>query len=238
MRLSIRMIALFALRLVGLSVLLIAFVLPVAGADEKKSNEPKPVDPKSVEPKKIDPDVKAKEGYVIIGQYYGKVLNVQAAQKALTIQVTNKVAVPNQGAINRIAELKLAMARTTDRNAIRNYSIEMAQQQAKVVTYQDKTQDVPLVAHEEVKVRVSEPPVEFNDQGEKKRHTPEELKKLKGPGNYWGFPAEFEQISVGSNIQAIVSRKKTDPKVKKKDDANEPVVTEIRIMFEMKKDAK
>lgn len=219
------------LRFVGLLFLVTAFVYPVAGADEKKTNEPTKIDPKG-EPKKIDPDVKAKEGWVVVAQYAGKVMNVQAAQKALTIQVTNKIAVPNQGALNRIAELQRAMAQTKDVNTRARYATEMAQQQANSVRYEEKKQDMQLVAHDEVKVRVSEPPVELNDKGDKKRYTKEELAKLKGPGNHWGYPAEFDQVAVGANVQAIVSRKKVDPKTRKKDDPpNEPVITELRILY-------
>lgn len=219
------------LRCAGLLLLVTAFVYPVAGADEKKTDEPKKID----EPKKVE-DVKAKEGWSVVATWSGKVTAVQTAQKALTVQV--KMPTPNQAAINRIAQLKAQLVGNRDANSIRSIQVQIAQQQANSVTYQDK--DVQLVAHEDVKVRVSEPPTELNDKGDKKRYTKEELAKLKGPGNHWGYPAEFDQVSVGANVQAIVSKKKVDPKTKKKDDPpNEPVVTELRILYsDMKKDGK
>lgn len=226
------------LRVAGLFVLTSAFVVPVIGADDKKDTK-KEVDPLSKigDPlKKIDADIKAKEGWVVVAQLVGKVIAVQGAQKAFTIQVTNRVGVPNQAAINRIGELRRAIAQSKDINNIRNWRIEMAQQEANVVTFQEKKQDIPLVAHEDVKVRVSEPPTEFNDKGEQKRYTKEETAKLRGPGNLWGFPAEFDNLAVGTTVQAIVARKKVD-KTKKKsadDPPNEPVVTEIRIKYEAK----
>lgn len=227
------------LRVAGLFVLTSAFVVPVIGADEKKDAKPddkkdskKEVDPLSKigDPlKKIDADIKAKEGWVVVAQYTGKVTNVQSAQKAFTLQV--KVKVPNQAALTQIARLQAQAAGTRDPNSLRSIAQQIAQQQANSVTLQDK--DISLVAHEDVKVRVSEPPTEFNDKGEKKRYSKEELAKLKGPGNLWGFPAEFDNLATGTNVTAIMSKKKGD-RTKKKSAEDEAVVTEIHIAYEAK----
>lgn len=222
------------LRVAGLFALASAFVVPVIGADDKKDTK-KEVDPLSKigDPlKKIDADIKAKEGWVVVGQFVGKVVNVQSAQKAFTLQV--KVKVPNQAALTQIARLQAQAAGTRDPNSLRSIAQQIAQQQANSVTLQDK--DIPLVAHEDVKVRVSEPPTEFNDKGEKKRYTKEEIAKLRGPGNLWGFPAEFDNLAVGTRVEATVVRKKVDKNKKRSaDDApNEPVVSEIHIFYDAK----
>jgi hypothetical protein len=89
----------------------------------------------------------------------------------------------------------------------------------------DKQKDIDVMLAKEVTVRVKEPPAEFDDKGVAKKYTQEELKKLKGPGNYWGYPAEFNAAEVGATVHVYLYKKKTNktakPKSKDGDDVDD-----------------
>jgi hypothetical protein len=81
---------------------------------------------------------------------------------------------------------------------------KLLQQMYKVVT---KEKDFDVALAEEVKVRLPQPPLEFDDKGNPKKHTADELKKMRGPGNFWGFPADTEALQPGQMVQVFMYRK-------------------------------
>lgn len=202
-------------RWAGLLVLAI-FVFPASGADDKK------------------------EQLVAAGNITGKVLNVQGASGALTIQVTLKIPTPNVSAQNRIAVLTAVIAQESakgakaNRSSLTAWQVELQQQQAKAITFQDKKQDYRFETIEDVRVRIVEPPAEFDDQGKRKKLTSAQLKELKGPGNLWGYPAKFEQVQKDMIVQLVLARKKDAKASAKKEKDADPtegvLVTTIHIL--------
>ncbi len=69
-------------------------------------------------------------------------------------------------------------------------------------------QDVPLVAAEDVKVRVAGPPPDFDEKGNPKKYTPEELRKLKGPEKLWGYPGDWSNLQNGQEVKVFLARNK------------------------------
>jgi hypothetical protein len=70
-----------------------------------------------------------------------------------------------------------------------------------------KKKDVDVVMANELQVRVQDPPQEFDEKGKAKKFTAEELKKLKGPGNLWGYPGEIDKIKPGAILQVFLYKK-------------------------------
>jgi len=88
-------------------------------------------------------------------------------------------------------------------------------------TLKTETKDITFHAAEDVKVRFTNPPSAFDEKGNVKKYTPEELKELKGKDtNLPGYQGSVEKLSTGMTVK--VTTKKAPPKKdadKDKDDA-------------------
>jgi hypothetical protein len=70
-----------------------------------------------------------------------------------------------------------------------------------------KKKDVDVQLAHEIQVRVKNPPDNFDEKGQPKKYTSDELKKLKGPGNLWGYPGPQDQIRPGATLQVFLYKK-------------------------------
>lgn len=103
-------------------------------------------------------------------------------------------------------------------------------------------QTVELQASDDVMVRQAVPPIDYDDKGNIKRYSAKELKDLKGPGNNWGYTADFDALKQGQIVEVFLFRKvpppgtPKPPKPKDKEEAeaaaaaNAPVVRKIHIL--------
>jgi hypothetical protein len=101
--------------------------------------------------------------------------------------------------------------------------------------------DFDLRAIEDVKVRVMQPPVEYDDQGNVKKYTAKELKELKGKDRTLpGYTANWDQVADSQTVTVYLKpRTKKPAKDKDKDkDTNEveddyrPLVKVVVILAE------
>ncbi len=89
----------------------------------------------------------------------------------------------------------------------------MARQEANLITYQAK--DVELQTTDDVKVRLVNPPVAFDDKGKIKKYTQKELQELKGNDpKLPGYNGEFSDIQTEQIVQVTLVRKKGEPSAK------------------------
>ncbi|MBM4070214.1 MAG: hypothetical protein FJ271_14860 [Planctomycetes bacterium] len=97
-----------------------------------------------------------------------------------------------------------------------------------------------LVATEKAEVRMGFLPVRYDDKGNIKEFTKEELAKLRGKDNKPGIPATFEDLQPGQIVKVVLARgaaSKDPAKSKQKDDVEtvvRPQVTMIVILAESK----
>jgi hypothetical protein len=219
------------IRCTGLFILLSAFILPVSGADVKK--ESKKIDDvdKSEKSEKTDKKGKEKETdpYVTVATLEGTVKQVGSGTKTFTVELVNRQLDPQDTAANaqRMQQLQVQLAQQraqNNRGALAGTLQQIAQLQAKPPKFIEQKMDKQFEAAEDVKVRVSDLPVEFGDNGKAKKLTKAEIAEKKGPGNLWGFPAEFEQVTVGQHIRIMLAVKKSvyDAAKKKKKPAPAP----------------
>jgi hypothetical protein len=193
--------------------LLVMFLLTLpAPADDAKKGDPAP-DPKKDIDKEKKPEVTS-EKMVAAGQLVGKILSVDASKKVLRVQVNFEVPKINQGEANALAQAQanLLKARTVQDRA--NAQLDIAKHQANLVTYEKKHQDVELHTAEEFKVRVANPPTQFDEKGQVKKYTQKELKELKGDPKLPGYPGEFSDLHNDQMISVTLVKKKDASKPK------------------------
>ncbi len=75
-------------------------------------------------------------------------------------------------------------------------------------------QNLKVTSIDDVKVRTENPPVAYDDKGNKKRYTAKEKKELKGDSKLPGYTAGFEDLKVNQIVQVTLVRKKSDREVK------------------------
>jgi hypothetical protein len=212
------------LRWAGLLVVL-AFVVPAVSAADKK--------PVVAANKK-----EAAAKMIAAGEVTGKVINVEGDKKVLTLEISLVYQVPNLGAINNIANIKLQMAQAAqnrDINGMRNLQIQLLQNQAQMYSLKKESHNVDIEAGDNVVVRRQEPPVEFDEKGNIKRLSAKELRELKGNNpRLPGYAADFDDIKPEQVIKIKLAKMKETPKyhVKEDKDAPEkkPVATQIVIL--------
>jgi hypothetical protein len=72
-------------------------------------------------------------------------------------------------------------------------------------------QDVKVMTTDDVKVRTKNPPVQYDDKGNKKKYTAKELKELKGNDpKLPGYTAEFNDLKQNQVVEVSLVRKKGD----------------------------
>jgi len=159
--------------------------------DDKKPADPKPGDDKDKKdpdkkPAPLDPKAKAAAAAaekVVYGmQLTGKLASIESSQKTFSVQVTIPQVVPVR----------------------QGYRI--------TVQVQRTTQNIELEAAEDMKVRMANPPMEYDEKGRPKRYTSKELKELKGSSALPGYPGDFENLKTNQVVQVYLAKPKTAPK--------------------------
>ncbi|HEY7422878.1 MAG TPA: hypothetical protein VH682_01335 [Gemmataceae bacterium] len=181
--------------------------------DVKKDETPKKGAAKKSAVKAADKDKDANtEKTVKAGVVAGKVMAVIESKKSIRIQVTFQVPKLNPGALQNIQNAQIQLAQATSPQAVINAQNAMAQAQAGLYTMQSVQKDYELQATDDVKVRMHNPPAQFDDKGRIKRYTQKELKELRGNDKQPGFPAEFSDLKQDQIVQVTLIRKKGAPR--------------------------
>lgn len=109
-----------------------------------------------------------------------------------------------QGGESSHAAVRQYPPRPYNRQLYRNPVPQLQPPKAVTTTY-----EYSLTAAEAVKVRVMEPPFDFDDKGRVKQYTPEELKTLKGDDpadqKLTGYKGRFSDLKVGDVVQISFS---------------------------------
>ena len=167
----------------------------------------------------------------------GRLTKVDKKKNTLTIQVT--YAVPDPKAQSQIQHLnsELASASRIPNPSARARRISDLQSQINSQSSRVKQEhkDVTLTLGEDLNVRLKSPPVEYDENNKRKKHTAEELKELKGPGNEWGYTGDLSQLQSGQSIKVYVGRKKIDKSKDKVATDTTPFVYKIHVYSEVKK---
>jgi hypothetical protein len=218
-------------RLIGVSLLLAAFValpaMEVHGQGKKKKDQVKTSDSDKLSS----------------GDFTGTLKSVPGTDRMFTLEVETKQLVPTgrvgrgsrgnnlvsiQNRINQ-ATARLASARTPGQRNSAMRQLVQAQAQLDVALLRAsgiptgyrvntiKTQ-IEFQATETVKVRTMVLPEQFDDKGNPKKYTKEELTQLKGKDkNLVGYESSLEKLEVGQKLKVTLVAVKKKPVEKDKE---------------------
>lgn len=209
------------LRLGGLFVLTLAFIVPTFGQDLKAVQDPKKKDDpeakkgddKKGDDKKGDDkkgkDDKEKEKVHWSTKLVGKITEIDANNmNDITIQVTTKVGEPNLDAQRQLIQhqqtlarqqVELAQSRNFQERAQRQNNVNqtlqaIANSQRDLVRYKDVTNNYKLRLVDNVKTRSYTVPLEYDDKGNVKKHTAKELAALRGDSGLPGYICDKDML--------------------------------------------
>jgi len=215
-------------------------VVPATGAPkDKKGNQPaaEPTDADTLPLGSFTGKLKTtpgSDGSFVLGVEYqhAELKNPKAAVKpttnpALTNLMRDQV---------RIAQLQqqIATARTPQQAAQHMNQLQQAMQQFQLHQTQamlnpggknaqqnpyvikTETKDVQFWAAEEVKVRFKDPPAVFDEKGNIKKYTADELKELKGSDKTLpGYEGSVDKLQIGMEVKVTTVKAKAKPAPKK-----------------------
>jgi hypothetical protein len=160
------------------------------------------------------------EKKVKAGQVTGIVKSVSASDKSIRVEVAYTYKTVNPGAVNSLLRAKQQLARAiASRNPRAILSAQRSQLQAQRSMYKvtTKKEEVTFEATDDVKVRALKPPEQFDDKGNLKKLTREELRKLKGPNpRLPGYTADYDSLMENQVVTVYLVKKKGRPPIKGK----------------------
>ena len=94
-------------------------------------------------------------------------------------------------------------------NAMVNFQVQEARAEANLFQVVAATQKVEFQAEENLKVRIKDLPEDFDDKGNIKKYTREELAELKGKDkNLPGYESSIDALKVGQSVQVTLGAHK------------------------------
>jgi hypothetical protein len=167
------------------------------------SGSTKPLDPN-------DPNL-----FVTTNVLTGQLNNLNVDAKTFTLHVTTKVLVPNQQAQQDLVRAQQDLQRAAlERNPqaraqkVADANNRIAQAQANLQKVEEKSQDVNMQMHDDMVVRTLNLPAFFDDKGNPRKPTDDELKELQQPPGTPGFKATITDIQNGQTVQVAIGHKK------------------------------
>ena len=166
------------------------------------------------------------------GQFTGFLLTTPGSDRAFTVRVqyqdvqlkpnalrtaNNQSAQANRQ-LQQIARLQQQMARSKNpaqqlaqiQRILAQMQVGQLRTQQNLYNVVTRYQDVEFQAEENVKVRTMELPEQFDEKGNIKKYTKEELKELKGKDTHLpGYESTFEGLRAGQLIQVTLAEHKT-----------------------------
>lgn len=223
-----------ASRIVAFVLMAFLLALPALGADDDKDKkaEPKKDDaPKKTEVKKDDAPKKTPvtrltsrkkdadkdrdkepvntEKMMKAGSVVGKVMAIMESKKTIRLQLTIPYGKLNAGALQSLQQGQMNLLKATTPQGVVQAQQQIARAQATLVSIETTTKEVEWTAAEDIKVRMANPPVQFDDRGQPKKYTQKELREMRGEDKL--FPAEFSDLKQDQIVQVTLVRKKGLP---------------------------
>jgi hypothetical protein len=96
------------------------------------------------------------------------------------------------------------------------------------VTAKETTKDVEIAQAEDIKVRTINPPPVYDEKGKPRRHTPKELKELKGEGNLPGYTADLNALKANQTVIVYYSPPKKKASGKKGEDLDKDALEDSK----------
>lgn len=212
------------MRNLGLAFVLASTAAVLWAADNPKGSGSAPVAPPSQGSGSVtDP------GFVTTNILVGQLGNLNLENKTFTLTVKTQIPVPNQGAQNDLnrATQDLQRAQQDASNALtvrdpkqraqklqdaqnraNDASNRIAQAKQNLVKFEEKSQDVQCQMGDDMFVRTLNLPAFFDDKGNPRKPTEDELKELMQPPGLPGFKASQSDLQNGQHVEVFIGHKK------------------------------
>jgi hypothetical protein len=200
-------------RLIGFLALLLILLPAITAQEEKKDPE------KKDEEKKPALEKKPAEEKFVFGYKLGpvKLLKAEGGDFDIEVQVPDPMKI-YQFEMWKAQQMQGIMRQTNAAQAAQQmaqYQMQMVQKQANNETTSPKT--VEMKAAEGMKVRLMNPPLQFDDQGNIKRYTTKQLAALRGKSKWPGYyPGDMDMLKAGQVVEVYVSKSSIPPPTKTK----------------------
>ena len=213
--------------LAGIAALLLGLCAAPAFAADDPKKDPPPPDAKK------DADAPPAEKPIKVGVVSGKLVEVNETAKSVKLEVMIEVQKPNLGEMQAVQNCRDPAAnrrpRRRDYNAVASLQQQILQHKLNSITIEKKTQNMDYTSTDDVKVRLSDPPVAYDDKGNIKKRTAKELTELKGnpkdpDSKLAGYPGAFTDLRTGSYVKVTLVKKKEVPHTGPKPKDADPVV--------------
>jgi hypothetical protein len=203
---------LWFMRVAALAVVL-GFSLPLVAQDAKKPDADKKADDTKPDDKKKDDDKDKKDKLLPAGTLQGKITKLDADKKTMSVEVTIYFQKLNtdeyKGMLDAQSRYNQAfLKRPVDVNGAAQAQRDYVTHYGKLYSIDKKTQELDLQIIDDAKIRVSNPPIAFDDDGKVKKYTKAQLDKLKGDPKLPGYPADFDALATGEMVQVQLVKKK------------------------------
>jgi hypothetical protein len=165
------------------------------------------------------------------GQFTGALLTTPGSDRKFTVRVQyqqlqlkpNALRTANNANNNanrqlqQIARLQQQMAKSKNpaqqmaqiQRILAQMQVGQVRAQNNLYNVVNRTQDIEFQAEEDVKVRTTELPEQFDEKGNIKKYTKEELKQLKGKDkDLPGYESTFEALRAGQLVQVTLTTHK------------------------------
>jgi hypothetical protein len=142
----------------------------------------------------------------------GKLVNVDPTGKTVTLELEYQVLAPNgkngtnHNLMREQQQLMRARSPVEYMRDLERLVLQAQREQANAFRVVTERKDYELAATDNVKVRQEELPPRFDDKGNLKPYTAQELKELKGPNpNLPGYVADFGSLKNGQTVKITLS---------------------------------
>jgi hypothetical protein len=188
------------------SLLLAGLALPVVAADPPKDGD------KPDKPVKLVP----------LGEMTGVLKNTGGSESGFTLHVTLQFLEASPGAevalVRDQRELLLRQRqimmtrnpiwRQQEMIALVQEAQRMQRDKQNLFRVKQMEKDVEFQAGEDMKIRSLRPPVAFDEKGNPKKYTPQELKEMRGDGKLPGYAAELTGLQNGQVVTVHLATRK------------------------------
>jgi hypothetical protein len=179
--------------------------------DDAKDAKKDDAKDKKPEDKKADDKKDEKKDWIRVGTRKVELVSVDESKKTIKIKVTSEIRTVNQNEAAALQTAQADYARAVARRDAQGAAQAMqniANHERNLVKVEYKTQETEVAALDDVKVRIPEPPVTFDDDGKIKKLTAEEKRKLKGDPTLPGYPGEISNLHGGQIVVLTLMRKR------------------------------
>lgn len=194
-------------RYVSMMAVLILALPGVAAAQDQKPDKSAAKTKAGAPPDKDaeKPAIPPKQKLTSAGKVSGVLVQFDASERTLVVDVP----VLDKATVD--ADLA---AQQLNRN-IYDKNVQIARIRARVAQQDPhyyKPQKTEIQATDDAKIRLAQPPAEYDQKGNPKRYTPTELRALKGAGNLWGYAGDFDSLKVGQHVVVEVLKSRDSGK--------------------------